>query len=405
MALIDKLNDLGDAVRDLTGSTEKMTLEQMAEVVRNHECPKPVIESIEITENGTYEAPEGVDGYNPIIVATTGSIEVEPIVLTGAQSYGCAGAMAGAYIDLFGNKVSTNDITNCDRMFYHNTAKIIPFDINCRSNYEIELGYMFYYCPNLERLPKIYNAKVKYITNFCDGCNRLKEISDGYTDTWDWTKIHSGSYTNMSSGFNQCYALRHIAVDLLNNWQNPYSTNSYDSPYKDLFAGCFTLEEVNGLGISTSTYSSNMFSGTFTGCSRIKDFTFIANEDGTPKTAKWSNQTIDMTACGYVRYTWNRDTLLEYSDITADKEVKDDATYQALKDDPDYFTLDINYSRYNHTSAVNTINSLPDTSATGTNTIKFMGASGALTDGGAINTLTEEEIAVAASKGWTVSLV
>jgi hypothetical protein len=41
----------------------------------------------------------------------------------------------------------------------------------------------------------------------------------------------------------------------------------------------------------------------------------------------------------------------------------------------------------------------------GTNTIKFKGASGAKTDGGAINTLTEEEIAVAAAKGWTVSLV
>jgi hypothetical protein len=48
--------------------------------------------------------------------------------------------------------------------------------------------------------------------------------------------------------------------------------------------------------------------------------------------------------------------------------------------------------------------SLPDTSTYGSNTIKFKGASGALTDGGAINTLTEEEIAVAAAKGWTVAL-
>ena len=71
---------------------------------------------------------------------------------------------------------------------------------------------------------------------------------------------------------------------------------------------------------------------------------------------------------------------------------------------------DINYSRYNHNSAVRTINSLPDTSAYlatagGTNTIKFEGQSGASTDGGAINTLTEEEIAVATAKGWSVALV
>ena len=68
------------------------------------------------------------------------------------------------------------------------------------------------------------------------------------------------------------------------------------------------------------------------------------------------------------------------------------------------------FSRYNHDSAVATINSLPDTSAYlatkgGTNTIKFYGVLGALTDGGAINTLTEQEIAVAAAKGWTVTFV
>lgn len=66
-------------------------------------------------------------------------------------------------------------------------------------------------------------------------------------------------------------------------------------------------------------------------------------------------------------------------------------------------------SVYNHDSAVETINSLPDTSAYlasagGTNTIKFKGASGSATAGGAINTLTEAEIAVATAKGWTVTL-
>jgi hypothetical protein len=65
----------------------------------------------------------------------------------------------------------------------------------------------------------------------------------------------------------------------------------------------------------------------------------------------------------------------------------------------------IEYSRYNHDSAVETINSLPDVSAGSGNTIKFEGAAGSLTDGGAINTLTEEEIAVATAKGWTVTLV
>ena len=98
------------------------------------------------------------------------------------------------------------------------------------------------------------------------------------------------------------------------------------------------------------------------------------------------------------------------SGITADKEVTDATTYAALKNDPDWFTCDVAYSRYNHDSAVATINSLPDTSAYlaangGNNTIMFTGAAGSATDGGAINTLTQEEIAVATAKGWTVTLV
>lgn len=114
-----------------------------------------------------------------------------------------------------------------------------------------------------------------------------------------------------------------------------------------------------------------------------------------------------------VGYTPNQyiGNILNYnSGITEDKRVTDDATYQALKDDPDWWTSNIAYSRYNHDSAVATINSLPDTSAYlaangGTNTIKFKGESGSATDGGAISSLTPEEIAVATSRGWTVSFV
>ena len=64
MALIDKLNDLGDAVRERSGLTDKLTLEQMAEVVKD--IPYPVVEEITITANGSYYVPTGIDGYNAI---------------------------------------------------------------------------------------------------------------------------------------------------------------------------------------------------------------------------------------------------------------------------------------------------------------------------------------------------
>ena len=60
-------------------------------------------------------------------------------------------------------------------------------------------------------------------------------------------------------------------------------------------------------------------------------------------------------------------------------------------------------SLYNHDSAVETINSLPDCSGCAAQTIQFNGNSGSAY-GKAINTLTDEEIAVATAKNWTVAI-
>ncbi|MBQ2377714.1 MAG: hypothetical protein II297_04860, partial [Clostridia bacterium] len=127
---------------------------------------------------------------------------------------------------------------------------------------------------------------------------------------------------------------------------------------------------------------------------------------------KWKNQLLDLTdSVGYAQYPGYLSDILGFnSGITSDKKVTDAATYEELKNDPDWFTDKMAYSRYNHTSAVETINSLPDTSeylatSGGTNTIKFRSAYGSSTDGGAISNLTEAEIAVATAKGWTVTLI
>ena len=119
------------------------------------------------------------------------------------------------------------------------------------------------------------------------------------------------------------------------------------------------------------------------------------------------SQVIDMSkqiGCLY----FNSDDEYYPNLFPPDKKITDDASYQALKDNPDAWTKMPEYSFYNHDSAVETINSLPDTSAYltengGTNTINFLGNSGSNTDGGAINTMTAEEIAVATAKGWTVT--
>ena len=240
----------------------------------------------------------------------------------------------------------------------------------------------------------------------------VRHFPEHFAEDWDFTGLNNYQYAGMGNLFGSCWSLRTPPTAIINNFRSK-SVSSYGSCYANTFNNCFSLDDINGVDVMVDVNAtSNMFNDPFTNCSRVLNITFLVNNDGTPKTANWKSQTIDLTASvGYLNYTSYKSYILNYnSGITADKEVKDDATYQALKNDPDWFSCDVNYSRYNHDSAVNTINSLPDCSAYlasngGTNTIKFKGASGALTDGGAINTLTEEEIAVATAKGWVVSFV
>ena len=240
----------------------------------------------------------------------------------------------------------------------------------------------------------------------------LRTIPNDFTDTWHFDDIdnQTSEYSSYQYGiFSNCYSLRSIPIGLISHGNKYlYYMGSY---FYDGFTSCFVLDELVNLPIlyTQATWTNNSFIYTFYDCNRLKNLTFAKQADGTPYTVRWSNQTIELDyGVGYSNIKAN---ILKYnSGITADKEVTDDATYQALKNDPDWFTTNVAYSRYNHDSAVATINSLPDTSAYlasagGTNTIKFKGDAGSATDGGAINTLTEEEIAVATAKGWTVTLV
>ena len=236
-----------------------------------------------------------------------------------------------------------------------------------------------------------------------NGCRNLREIPEDFfwklvpnADYWEAAKNYYGDRDFM---FSHCVSLRKLPDISMLASGDRYGSSLYYSG----FNYCISMDEIINLPVITATFTSNAFYTTFDYCGRLKNMTFETNEDGTPKTANWKSQVIDLTYAGWVSPTYMSYLLDHNSGITIDKEVIDDATYQALKDDPDWFTSSSLYCRYNHDSAVNTINSLPDTSAYGTNTIKFSGIAGSATDGGAINTLTEEEIAVAAAKGWTVT--
>ena len=318
------------------------------------------------------------------------------------------------FIEQYGDRITTKDISNAINMFISSTQLVnITFELNFDNNSSNNTEFLFKDCRNLITLPRINNLKIFNMSNMFNNCYKLRTIPEDFADSFDWsylesqTSMYNGAQNNMFFG---CYSLRSFPFNLINRG-NPNAYYSY-SYFNNGFYDCYVIDELVNLPIpyTNATWTRNAFTNTFTQCCRLKNMTFALN-DGQPHIMNWKTQTIDLSyTIGYV-YDNAKKFILNYnSGITADKEVTDDTTYQALKNDADWFTTNVAYSRYNHDSAVATINSLPDTSAYlasagGTNTIKFKGAAGSATDGGAINTLTEEEIAVATAKGWTVTLV
>lgn len=373
MALTDKLSAIGEAIREKTGNSELLTLDAMPGEIRG--------------------------------IQSGGGIPEEALKLTGNCQYRFDGNYGWTwFLDEYGSQITTEDITNANCMFRDAKVTEIPFDLNFKEGTPVTCDYMFNSCSYLTTIGKFKNFKPKTLSNMFRNATRLRYLPE--FEGLDTGYINNNS-AEMSHMFCQCHSLRRIDEDLLKRLYS-CSTYRYSGQYYQSFWQCYTLDELKGLNFNPSiVWTDDMFYNTFDGNYRLKDVIFATNDDGTTKVAKWKNQLIELNSnIGYA----SNDFLHLNSGITADKEVKDDATYQALKNDPDWFTQKLEYSRYNHDSAVNTINSLPDTSAYlasngGTNTIKFLGSAGSKTDGGAINTLTEAEIAVATAKGWTVTFV
>ena len=381
--LTDKLTNIANAIRQKGGTTEKLTLDAM-----------PTAISALSTGGGGVNIPD------------------EAFVISGVCDYWDYKGSWDKLIIACANKWSTSDIVDAQRMFDTSKLETIPFELNFHKAVQRHnTQYMFSECSNLTELPNMNNFIVYDIEYMFNKCSRLRIIPENYADTWNWNYLEkmTGAWVGVQTNiFNGCYSLRSISLNIIKSG-NPYATYAY-AYFQGGFKYCYALDELNNLPIpyTKAEWTSNAFGETFKNCYRLKNITFALLE-GQPYVVKWKSQDIDLST--NIGYANRKVDILNYnSGITADKEVVDDATYQALKNDADWFTTNIAYSRYNHDSAVATINTLPDTSAYlasggGTNTIKFKGESGSTTDGGAISSLTPEEIAVATSRGWTVSLV
>lgn len=351
---------------------------------------------------------EVLNAYNPLEMPQaiddipTGLIPpAEALHLTGAIDKLFSGGKWDWYLEAIGDQITTENISG-ESIFEGSNVEYILFVLNKTKSGSFTNAYWFKNCKQLKEFPNI-TGQFGNSYMMCNNCYRVQRIPDSWVNI-DYSYVNKATSwmdCRHSSFFQGCYSLRYIPEGFLKKIWSKYNSGGF--VHDSLFYYCTSLDEIVGLRGNDATITSNQFGSTFNHCYRLKRLVFDM-DNGSPRVQNWSNQTIDLSGY-YIGYVSDTSYILNYnSGITADKRVSDDATYLALRNDPDWYSTDYNYSRYNRISAVETINSLPDCSSSGgTNTIKFKGASGAKTTGGAINTMTAEEIAVATAKGWTVS--
>lgn len=309
----------------------------------------------------------------------------------------------------FGSFYNANGLLNIGTNAYSTGVIPLTFELANTKGYSTCSFTSFAQGSNyLKELPTIIGQVKASTFNYAfQGCYYLRNVDDFFNNNIIANET-DGIGSDFSNIFNSCYSLRHVPDKILQYMEYYNGGSAVETFYNGMCQNCYVVDELVGVPVHTKTaLTSNKFSN-FYYCYRLKDFTFKTN-NGEPVVAQWKSQVIDMSKFG-AGLVWSRHLSNYNSGITEDKQITDDATYAALKNDPDWWSTAHEYSRYDKASAIRTINSLPDTSAYlaeagGTNTIKFKGIGGQNTDGGAINTMTEAEIAVATAKGWTVSFV
>lgn len=379
---------IGDAIREKNGSVQKYKPSAMPDAIRNLFS----VAEITITQPTHARGMFAGSGFDDSIIGN--------LQLLSAVSFKGEGCIT---------KSDTSDSVT----FQQNQTTIIPFDVVFASGNGPDTSF-FEGCDNLTQLPVMrtidgtplicgdsttgsYNSQKHTMNRTFYYCKGLTEIP---LKDWIWGN------NSMYQTFMECQKLKKLEFyDFVKRYYDGTVTDAARMCFYETFRDCDSMLEITDLPFPddktdtfytknsrTNSSNKNIFISTFGTCLRLRKLTFFP---GIVVTNLTHSPTIDLSKVGY------GDGYNCYDN----NNVSSNATYQALKNTDDWWSKDYNYSQYNHDSAVETINSLPTiTGGSGVATIKFKGDAGSLTDGGAINTLTEEEIAVATAKGWTVTL-
>ena len=132
-----------------------------------------------------------------------GGIPEEALILTGDCPSKFANNQWNWFIEEYGNRITTNNITNASSMFSGSSELVeIPFDINISAGDVIT--NMFLDCSELEKIGNISDSSggITRANNMFYNCKKLKEIG----------KISGLRIYGASNWFNECQSLKELPV-------------------------------------------------------------------------------------------------------------------------------------------------------------------------------------------------
>ena len=302
-----------------------------------------------------------IDGYIPT---------AEDLTFTGDCSYLFDRGKFSWVLEHYASKLQFNNITKMILGFRGLETNIDLSNLIINLANKSEITSLFRES-RLSSYPQIKGG-VTYMDKLFYGCkaSMLPE------DIFDNLTFPSGGFSiTCNEIFSYCEKLIKVPdLKVFKKLDATANPSTYHCFYYNLFRNCKELQRVQNLPVvyGNSNIGNDLFNSMVSYAEKLSSFTFEPNQ-----TARFRYQELNFQQTGY-KYSYSG-------------------------------SHNIDNSVYNHDSAVETINSLPDTSAFlaevgGTNTIRFYRNQGANTEGGAIGNLTAEEIAVAAAKGWTVAL-
>lgn len=189
-------------------------------------------EPLEVTENGTYEAPEGT-GYSPVKVNVPQIVEsgtLKSLLDETKSAYNLFAYYKGTSVDNLIRFSDTSNVTTMTSMFSA-CSNITTIPLLDTSNLT-DASYMFYFCSNLPTIPLLDTSKVNTMPYMFGYCSKLTSIPE----------LNTSKVTDMQQMFYNCYELTSI----------PRLNASKATNMNYMFSNCRKLTSIGMYGFTRS---------------------------------------------------------------------------------------------------------------------------------------------------------